>query len=649
MAKAPHLEQVLRWARDTCDDKGIEELQRLGCRRFLDDLESGRWDFRPALPEFCLELMTGLFCFSQGERMDGTPLRGQPLELMPWHVFCTYALAGFWLPGTQILRFTEGDVFAPRKTVKTTWAEGFQTCLALWFRLSGAKAKTVAGSLKQGMEGFDWIVYNFKRLGLVAENNPPGKLRLLDSSLGHSIEGDIWGGHIDLETLAFKPELFDSFNANFVHLDELELYKNAIPYTRLRDGMKAYANKLLLCTFTAGDDGLGFAATHRDYMEKILRGQITGPAADRTFVFLAQAPKQPDGSVDFLNPAVHRACNPAYGITIRPSDMIAAAEQAEHNPQLRKEFFTRSLNIFVSSFKAWFDVEEFRRSDQRWGWSQAELTRLVKNWYGGADLSKLHDLTAAVLAGEIPQKVAAEWLRKKQEERKRRRATSSGAARHLPLEGKAEDTRAVEDAGPYRDDEVGEDWTPPEDVLVLIPHAWFPIVSAAEKADKDQIPLFGWMDDGWLDMPNTPSMDPSEPVKQFLAWKAAGFNIRRVGHDRKFARPYFTAMRKAGFRIVDQPQLYMQKSEGFRYIEHKAKVGCLYYLHAEPFEYCVSNVRAAEKVDDAVQYEKISPNTRIDIFDASVFATVRLLIETDRSSAGSGWFEEPGQEQRRYV
>ena len=546
--------------------------------------------------------MTGLFCFSQGERLDGTPLRGESFELMPWHIYCTYAIGGFLQPGTQLRRFTEADLFAPRKTVKTTFGEALQTTLALWYRKSGAKAKTVAGSLKQGLEGFDWLVYNFKRLGLVADNNPPGKLKLLNSSLGHSIEGEIWGGSIDLETLAFKPELFDSFNANFVHLDELELYKNAIPYTRLRDGMKAYSNKLLLATFTAGDDGTGFAAAHRDYMERILRGTVTGPAADSTFVLLAQAPMEPDGTIDFLNPAVHRACNPAYGITIRPGDMIAAAEQAEHNPSLRKEFFTRSLNRFVSSYKAWFDIEEFRRSDQRYHWTLQELPKMVKAWYGGADLSKLHDLTAAVLAGEIPAAKAAT-----------------------------------------------ADWTPPEDVLVLIPHAWFPIVAATEKADKDQIPLFGWRDDGWLDMPNTPSMDPTEPVKQFLAWKKQGFNIRRVGHDRKFARPYYTAMRKAGFRVQDQPQMYLQKSEGFRYIEHKAKVGCLYYLHAEPYEYCVQNVRAAEKTDDAVQYEKINDNSRIDIFDASVFATVRLLIETDRSSTNAGWFEDAPQERRHPI
>ena len=600
MAEAPHLASVLRWARDVADDDGIEELQRLACRRFLNDLDSGRWDFSPALPEWCIETITNLFSFSQGETLDGKPLRGAPLELMPWHLFFIYNVCGFYHPRSSLRRFTEADAFCPRKSAKTVPLEALQTVLAIWYRLSGAKAKTVAGSLKQGMEGFDFLVYNFTRLGLVRKGNPPGMpLQLTDSSLGHIIEGEIWGGSINLETLAFKPDLFDSFNCQFVHLDELELYKNAIPYTRLRDSMKGFSNKLLTISFTAGDDGVGFAAQHRDYLEKILRGTVTGPAADSIFAFVCQAPdtingKPYDDPEIFVMPEVHRACNPGYNITIRPADMVATAQQAVHNPMLRKEFFTRSLNRFVSSFKAWFDVEEFRRSDRRYDFTPAELLKLVRSWYGGADLSKLHDLTAACLAGEIPAG----------------RITFSDGSR------------------------------PSEDVLVLIPHCWFPLSAATEKADQDQIPLFGWQQDGWLDMPNEPSMDPEEPVKQFLRWRADGFSIRCVGHDRKFARPYFTAMRKAGFRIKDQPQLYMLKSEGFRTIEHKAKVGCLYYLHAEPFEYCVSNVRAQEKVDDAVQYDKIAPTSRIDVFDAAVFATCRLLIETDRSAAAGDLFGE---------
>jgi phage terminase large subunit-like protein len=138
-------------------------------------------------------------------------------------------------------------------------------------------------------------------------------------------------------------------------------------------------------------------------------------------------------------------------------------------------------------------------------------------------------------------------------------------------------------------------------------------------------------------MPNTPSMNPVEPVKQFSAWRKAGFNIKKVGHDRKFARPYVTAMKKAKFTVVDQPQLAVVKSEGFRYIEHKAKIGCLYYCHAEPFLYCVGNVKAT-KDDEIVIYEKVEDNKRIDVFDAAVFATIRFLTDTEKVTNAAAWF-----------
>ena len=592
MSKAPHEAEIMDWACATASDPGINDWTRLCAQRYIADRQDPRWDFRPALPEFCIELIEGLFCIPQGEDIDGRPLRGAPFRMQPWQLFATYNIGGFYWPGTELRRFTEAGIFAPRKTVKTTWGDALIWTMALWYRLSGAKAKSVAGSLKQGMEGFDFLCYNMDLLDLIAENNPPGYLVKMDSSLGHSISGEMWRGYIEFETLAYKPDLFDSFNAQFIHLDELELYKNAIPYGRLRDATKAYGNKLILSTFTAGDDAVGFAARHHDYLQKILRGTITGIDADRTFAFVAEAPRREDGSVDYTNPDVHRAANPAYGVTVRPNDMLAAALQAQQNPELRMEFLTRSLNVFVGSFKAWFNLDEFRASDARYDWTQADAARLIRNWYGGADLSRLHDLTAAVIVGEIPAAKAA---------------TAS--------------------------------WTPPEDVLVVLPHAWFPITAAAEKAKEDEIPLFGWEEDGWLDMPNTSSMDPTEPVRQFRKWRDLGFHIRKVGHDRKFAKKYCEAMEREHFPIVDQPQLAISKSEGLRYIEHKAKVGCIYFFHAEPYEYCVSNVKGREKQDDVVVYEKISDTSRIDLFDASVFAVIRMLADTQRLKSAAAWFQ----------
>lgn len=591
---APHEKIVMGYAETTAiSPRACLDVQA-ACKRFLADLQDSRWDFRTDMAESIIEIIETLFCHQQGEDLSGRPMRGKPLILEPFQLFIIYNLCGFFLPDTDIRRYQEAMWMLARKNGKTPFATAFCWAMGLWYSRSFSKIKTVAGSMKQNMEGFGFLSYNLHRLGLTVIEDAAHGLRVLDSSLGHSFSGSIWEGQISFEALAYKPDIFDAFNANIVLLDELELYKNAIPYGRLKDATKAYSNKLILAVTTAGDDGTGFCAQRMAYCSKIVRGEITGADADRIFAFLARADPDPETQeVNYLDPLNWQKANPNWGVTIRPEDMEASALQAMNDPQMRKEFLTRSLNVFVSSFKAWFNIDEFVRSDTRYNFTLPQLVKLVKSWYGGADLSKLHDLTAAAIVGEIPAKAAATT-----------------------------------------------EWTPKENVLVIIPHCWFPVVAAAEKADKDNIPLLGWKEDGWLDMPNEPSMDPTEPVKQFLAWKKAGFNIRKVGHDRKFARPYYAAMKKARFTVVDQPQLAIAKSEGLRYIEHKAKIGCLYYCHAEPFSYCVQNVRGQEKQDDVVVYDKVSPNARIDVFDASVFATIRMLIDTGKAADLAAWFEE---------
>ena len=89
---------------------------------------------------------------------------------------------------------------------------------------------------------------------------------------------------------------------------------------------------------------------------------------------------------------------------------------------------------------------------------------------------------------------------------------------------------------------------------------------AAKKADEDNIPLFGWEDDGWLNMSNSPTVNHAEVVNWFVKMRSKGFKIAEVGHDRKFCREYFYGMKSAGFTVVDQPQYFYKKSEGFRYI-----------------------------------------------------------------------------------
>lgn len=49
---------------------------------------------------------------------------------------------------------------------------------------------------------------------------------------------------------------------------------------------------------------------------------------------------------------------------------------------------------------------------------------------------------------------------------------------------------------------------------------------------------------------------------------------------------------------------------------------------------------AVEKTDDMIQYDKIQPEHRIDVFDASVFACIRYLESMEKSSKAKKWFGE---------
>lgn len=578
--KAKHYKDIaIKYAEDVISGKQIAGVEIVAaCQRFLDDLKRDDLEFRAKEPDAAVTIMEGIFVHRKGEALDGTPLLGKPFKLQPFQIFIVYNLLGFYYTGTQERRFKEALILLARKNGKTSLAAALSFAVAIIQRKSGSTIYVVAAALKQALETFNFLVFTLKYKKMIDD------FEVKDNSFEHSIKYEFKtadgrpDGTIEIQVMASNPDAQDSFNCNFAIADEVAAYKKAAQYNRFKEAMKSYTNKLMIGITTAGDNINSFGYDQMQYACKVAKGIVKD---DSFFAFVARADQDEKGNVDYTNPIQHQKANPNYGVTIRPQEILNDALQAQNNPRQRKDFLSRSLNIYTAAMKAWFDIDEFRASDKQYKWTLKQLSKMPIDWFGGADLSRMHDLTAAALFGNY------------------------------------------------------------NGVDIIITHAFCPVVMAVNKAEEDNIPLYGWMDDGWLTMCNSPTVNIADIVNWFVSMRNMGFKIKEVGHDRKFAgEEYFPSMKKAGFKIIDQPQYYYLKSQGFRHIEKAAKDGKLYYLHSEAYEYCVSNVAAVEKTDDAVQYEKIQPEQRIDLFDASVFACIRCIQNGDKAKKGRSWWGE---------
>lgn len=547
-------------------------------QRFLDDLADPRYELRAKDAEFCIQLIENTFIHVKGTA------KGKPYILEDWQRFIIYNVAAIYIKGTDERKYKEAFIFLPRKNSKTFFASALAWALSLLERNYYSVVYIVATKLDRALEAFYNILENLEAM------NEKKKFRILDNNSEHSISRSFYDdqglktGAVKIQALAADSKKADGLNGNIFILDEIHAYKSANDYFVYKQAMKAYVNKLLIGITTAGSNMNSFCYQRLQYCQKILGKEVED---EQYFIFITKA----DNPDDYTNAIEHEKANPNYEITIRAVDIMAEAMQAQNDPAARSEFLNKSLNIYTNTMAAYFDIPEVQVSNEAAEKELREAAGVIGDgpipleaiaklpivWYGGADLSKMFDLTGACIYGRY------------------------------------------------------------EDIEISISHGFIPITQAKAKADEDNIPFFWWKDQGWLTMTNSELVDYEEVVKWFKSMREKGFKIKCVAFDKYNSRDFVRSMEKQKFKMEEAGQQYWKKSEAFREIERHIKKKKFTYLSNKAFEYCISNVKANEDAEERVRFEKVGENFRIDLFDATVVAVKQAIIARDKKSKLNTW------------
>jgi len=570
-----NLETVKSYAKAVVDGSKIacKELIQ-AAQRFLDDLEDERYEIRAKDAEFCIGIIEKTFVHIKGTA------KGQPYILEDWQRFIVYNVAAIYLQGTNERKYKEAFIFLPRKNSKTFFASALAWALSLLERNYFSVLYIVATKLDRALEGFNNILENLEMMG------EKQNFRVLDNNSEHSINRSFYDadgrktGAMKIQALASDAKKADGLNANIFILDEIHAYKNANEYFVYKQAQKAYVNKLLIGITTAGSNMNSFCYQRLNYCQKVLNKEVED---EQYFIFICKA----DNPDDYTNPIEHEKANPNYNVTIRAADIMADAMQAQNDPSARDEFLNKSLNIYTNTMSSYFNMAEVQISDEAAN-KELEaklggpvtleaLAKLPVQWFGGADLSKMFDLTGACIYGRY------------------------------------------------------------EEIDITITHGFIPVTQAKAKAEEDNIPFFWWEEQGWLTMTNSELVDYEEVVKWFKKMKEMGFKVKAVAFDKYNSRDFVRSMERQKFRMEEAGQQFWKKSEAFREIERKIKSKQFTYLQSKAFEYCISNVKANEDAEERVRFEKVGDNFRIDLFDATVVAVKQAIIARDKKTKLNTW------------
>lgn len=339
---------------------------KLACKRYLDFFD--KYEFRADIVDKIINFISKLRHW-QGKH------NGQPFKLLPYQEWMTYAIFGFYIPGTDRRVVNYAYIELARKNGKTALVSAWLDFLLVAAGEGGAEIDMIANSAKQAQICFN-MSSNF--LGSIDKKNKYFK-RYRDK-----IKFDTTKSF--MQVLSSDTSKLDGGNPSAFCLDEVHEQKDSKAFDVMVSGQGSRENPLGLLITTAGFNKFGFCYPYRQSCINVLHRLAEN---DSQFIAIYTL----DDGDDWANPDVWIKANPSLGVTVFPQYLEQQVRNAKTNTALEVGVRTKNFNQWVSSQDIWLSNDLLLSCSK-----DVKLEDYKDSFcYMGVDLASVSDLTALSL------------------------------------------------------------------------------------------------------------------------------------------------------------------------------------------------------------------------------------------------------------
>jgi len=351
------------------------EFHVLSCARHLADLKTGKARGLRWSKELAAQAVQFISCLHhyKGE------WAGQKFILSPFQVFIVGSLFG-WLRADGTRRFRQSFVELCRGNGKSSLAATIALLGGFFEGENGAENYAVATKRDQAK-----IVFETAR-----------RMVLASPSMKKRLGVQLYNIHDAKNASKFEPlgadaDTLDGLRPHIVVADEVHAHKSSNVIDVMLTGMGTRRQPLLFEITTAGIGRENVWFRHRDYTEKILRGDLED---DAWFGFIACA----DPDDDWTDEATWRKANPNYNISVKPDYLSSQCKRAMAMPSFQNAFRRLHCGQLVEQIDRWLDMADWDACGQPESVNEGVLSG--QPMYAGLDLATTRDISAFV--GLVP-------------------------------------------------------------------------------------------------------------------------------------------------------------------------------------------------------------------------------------------------------